>query len=159
MESPATAPAPLWLIPLIVLGFPVVFAGIWSLVCFILAVVSGYRSLVRFRVDVREADVGEELPTPLWAMIGLGSYRGGLLQLRASRAGLTMHVSRLFPFHGTLRVPWEHIALEPGLARVFRGVAGTIVLDGRVRLRLPKEIFAAVSDAHGRFAVRAGASE
>lgn len=154
MEPTAPTPAPPWLIPLVILGFPVVFAGIWSLVCFIMAVVSGYRSLARFRVDLREAEVGEALPTPLWAMLGLASYRGGILRLRASRAGFTLHVSRLFPFHGTLRVPWEHVEFEPELARMFRGVAGTVVLDGRVRLRLPTETFAAVRDAHGRLAVR-----
>lgn len=152
METPA--PAPLWLIPLIVLGFPVVFTAIWSLVCFILATVSGHRSLVRFRVSPAEADVGDALPTPTWAMIGLASYRGGIVRLRSSRFGLTVHVSRLFPFHGTVRVPWEHIALEPEVARGFRGLTGTLVLDARVRLRLPAETFHAVRDAHGRLTGR-----
>src|SRR6187549_27662 len=104
-----TSAAPGWLVPAILLGFPIVFLGIWSFVCAILATVSGYRSLADFRIERAAADEGEELPTPWYAMIGLASYRGRILTLRSSRAGLTLLVLRIFPFHPPIRVPWDRI--------------------------------------------------
>lgn len=95
----------IWLIALIVLGFPVASVGIWSFVCAIPAVGSGYRCLGKFRVERAAADQGEALPTPWYAMIGLARYRGEVLTLRSSRDGLTFASFgssriRRFAFHG-----------------------------------------------------------
>ena len=132
-----------WLIAAIVLEFPVVFVGTWSFVCAIIAVGSGYRSLGKFRVERAAADQGEALPTPLYARIGLARYRGGVLTLRSSRDGLTLHVLRIFPFHPPIRVPWE---------RIQEVASGSMLLDDRVRLRVPEETFDAIREARERHA-------
>jgi len=132
-----------WLIVWIVLGFPVVFVGIWSFVCAIIAVGSGYRSLVKFRVESATADQGEALPTPWYAMIGWASYRGGVLTLRSSHDGLTLRVLRIFPFHPPIRVPWE---------RIREVASGSMLLDDRVRLRVPEKTFDAIREARERHA-------
>lgn len=135
----------LWLIPL--LAFAVMGPAIWCFVCAILATASGYRSLSAFRIDRATADEGEELPAPWWAMMGAVSYRGRMLTLRASPAGLTLRVPRIFPFHGPVRVPWERVQDDGGpSARVFT----SILLDGRVHLRVPEATHAAILDAKSR---------
>lgn len=143
--------APVWLVPAILIGFPVVFVGFWSLISALLAVVSGYRSLLGFRLDGTELEAATPLPTPLYAMIGIVSYRGGILSLAASSLGLTLRVSRLFPFHPPIRVPWARIqeAESGGFLGRLAGVA--LLLDGRVRLRLPETTLTAIRDARARW--------
>ena len=132
-----------WLVASLLLGFPIAFLGIWSFVCAILAAGSGYRSLAEFRIERAAADEGEELPTPWYAMIGWVSYRGGILTLRSSRGGLTLRVPRIFPFHPPIRVPWDRIQEDGGRS---------MLLDGRVRLRVPEETLAAIREAQARHA-------
>ncbi len=132
-----------WLVASLLLGFPIAFLGIWSFVCAILAAGSGYRSLAEFRIERAAADEGEELPTPWYAMIGWVSYRGGILTLRSSRGGLTLRVLRVFPFHPPIRVPWDRIREDGGRS---------ILLDGRVRLRVPEETLTAIREAQAHHA-------
>lgn len=135
----------LWLIP--VLAFAVMGPAIWCFVSAILAYASGYRSLSAFRIDRTAADEGEELPRPWWAMMGAVSYRGGMLRLRASPAGLTLRVPRIFPFHGPVRIPWDRVQDDGGpSSRIFT----SILLDGRVHLRVPEATHAAVLAAKER---------
>ncbi len=148
----STSDLPVWFVPLFVLGFPLAFLGLWSFVCAILATASGYRSLAAFRIDRAEADEGERLESPRLATIGVSSYRGGTLSLRASRGGLTLRVLRIFPFHPPLRIPWERIREVEGDGLPGRRLSGSFLLDGRVRLRLSPETFAAVRDAKARYA-------
>lgn len=132
-----------WLVASLLLGFPIAFLGIWSFVCAILAAGSGYRSLADFRIERAAADEGEELPTPWYAMIGWVSYRGGILTLRSSRGGLTLRIPRVFPFHPPIRVPWDRIQEDGGRS---------MLLDGRVRLRVPEETLTAIREAQARHA-------
>jgi hypothetical protein len=147
-----TSAEPGWLLASILLGFPIMFLGIWSFVCAILAVGSGYRSLADFRIEHAAADEGEKLPTPWYAMIGWVSYRGGLLTLRSSRGGLTLRVPRIFPFHQPIRVPWDRIQEADGGGLLGRLGSGSMLLDGRVRLRVPAETLAAIREAQARHA-------
>jgi hypothetical protein len=147
----STSDLPAWFVPMFVLGFPLAFLGIWSFVCAILAAVSGYRSLAPFRIDRAEADEGERLPTPQLASIGVSSYRGGILSFRANRGGLTLRIPRIFLFHPPIRVPWERIGDAEGGGLLGRRLSGSFLLDGRVRLRVPPETFAAIRDAKARY--------
>ena len=144
-----TSEEPGLLIASILLGFPIAFVAIWSFVCAIIAVGSGYRSLGKFRVGRAAADEGETLPTPWYAMIGWASYRGGVLTLRSSYDGLTLRVLRIFPFHPPIRVPWERIREDTGGLSGRLG-SGSLLLDDRVRLRVPGETFAAIREARAR---------
>lgn len=130
-----------WLVASILVGFPIAFLAIWSFVCAIIATASGYRSLADFRIERAAADEGEMLPTPWYAMIGWASYRGGVLTLRSSHSGLTLRVLRIFPFHPPIRVPWDRV----------REDGGSILLDGRVRLRAPEETLTAIREAQARY--------
>jgi hypothetical protein len=147
----STSDLPAWFVPMLVLGFPLAFLGIWSFVCAILAAVSGYRSLAPFRIDRAKADEGERLRAPRLAMIGWVSYRGGILSFRANRGGLTLRVPRIFLFHPPIRVPWERIQEAEGDGLLGRRLSGSFLLDGRVRLRVPPETFAAIRDAKARY--------
>lgn len=139
---------PVWFVPLLVLGLPIAFVAIWSLVCALIAAMSGYRSLAPFRIDRTAAIEGEMLPTPPIAFIGVSRYRGGILKLYASPGGLALQISRIFVFHPPVRLPWGLIREDavPG----FFGPA--LRLDDRVRLSVSPEIFAAIRDAKARYA-------
>ena len=143
-----TADFPIWLVPVIVLGFPLVFAGFWSAICALLARVSGYRSLNRFAIDAAEAKQGELIAKPVFARIGFVSYRGGILSLRSSRNGLILHVMPLFPFHQPVLVPWQ-LVHEGESGGTGRFALGTFMLDNRVRLRVPSGAFTALQAAKG----------
>ncbi|NJL28130.1 MAG: hypothetical protein HC897_09635 [Thermoanaerobaculia bacterium] len=146
-----TSDLPIWFIPILLLGFPIVFIALWSSISWLIAVTSGYRSLASMRIDAAEVGEGEKLPTPRFAMIGWASYRGGILTLRASSKGLTLRVSPLFPFHKPIRVPWERIQEVAGGGLLFSGAKGSILLDGRVRLRVPEATHAAICAAKARY--------
>ena len=144
----STSELPVWFVPLFVFGFPIAFVAIWSFVCAIIASVSGYRSLAKFRIDPAAANEGELLPSPWRATIGISRYRGRILTLRASPDGLTLRILRIFPFHPPVRVPWERIREDAN-----RGIFGPyMLLDDRVRLGVPAETFAAIHDAKTRYA-------
>jgi len=131
----------------LVLGLPIAFVTIWSLVCALIAKVSGYRSLAKFRIDPAAATEGESLPTSQVAWIGASRYRGGILKLHASASGLALRIPRIFLFHPPVRVPWDRTRedAEPG----FFGPS--MLLDDRVRLRVPAETLAAIRDARARY--------
>ncbi len=141
----------LWLTAAILAGFPFVFAAVWSFVCAILATASGYRSLAAFRIDRAAADEGEMLPAPWYAMIGWVSYRGRILNLRATPGGLTVRILRVFLFHPPIRVPWARIQETDGRGILGRLGAGSILLDDRVRLVVPEGTFAAIRSARARY--------
>lgn len=91
----------------------------------------------------------EALPMPSYAMLGWVSYRGGMLSLAASPAGLSITVAPIFPFHPPILVPWSRISPSDTIGggwgrRVF---GGSIMLDGRVRLRTTLESTAAIERA------------
>ena len=107
----------------------------------LIATLGGYRSLAaKFLIDDTVFSGMDELPTPLYAMIGMSSYRGGLLALRADRTGLALRVSKLFPFHPPIRIPWSHVGRAES----------SVVLDGRVTLRAPGEAMEAIENARAR---------
>ncbi len=140
--NPQPADAQLWLIPFIVVAFTIMFTSIWCFVCILLATVSGYRSLVaKYLIDDQVFAGMEALPTPLYAMIGVTSYRGGLLAIRADRTGLALRVSKFFPFHPPIRIPWSQVGRAES----------SVVLDGRVTLRAPGDALAAIEHARARF--------
>ncbi|HBL27366.1 MAG TPA: hypothetical protein DD490_11080 [Acidobacteria bacterium] len=137
MSSPAD---PVWLLPLILLGFPLAFLSLWSFVCGLLSVLGGYRSLREYRIDRALADAGEKLPTPWYVRVGWVSYRGGILTFRASATGLTVRVLPIFLFHPPLHLPWERLQEN----------VGALLLDSRVRLGVPAATLAAIRDAKAR---------
>ncbi len=136
-----------WLVVVLALGFLIAFVAIWSFVCAIVAAASGYRSLAKFRIDPTAVNEGEMLPSPSHATIGISRYRGKILTLRASPAGLTLRIPRIFPFHPPIRVPWERIREDANPS-----IAGpSLLLDESVRLGVPAETFAAIRDAKTRY--------
>ncbi|HXU30228.1 MAG TPA: hypothetical protein VN851_06605 [Thermoanaerobaculia bacterium] len=143
-----TSESTVWLIAALLLGIPIGFAAIWTSVCALIAAVSGYRSLAKFRIDPTTASEGEKLPTPPVAWIGVSRYRGGILKLHASPGGLALRILRIFLFHPPIRVPWERIRedAEPGNS------GPAVWLDDRVRLHVSPETFTAIRDAKTRYA-------
>jgi len=72
---------------------------------------------------------------------------------RARRCiGLTLRVPRIFPFHQPIRVPWDRIQETDGGGLLGRLGSGSMLLDGRVRLRVPAETLAAIREARVRHA-------
>ena len=99
-------PLPL-LIALAVVGFAVVFAGLWCGVCLILAQVGGWSALAdRYRsaappVGTRHASV--------WGAVGAVEYHGALT-VTVGGEGFHLSVSRLFkPGHADLFIPWAAV--------------------------------------------------
>jgi hypothetical protein len=61
-----------------------------------------------------------------------------------------LRVPRVFLFHPPIRVPWERIRETDAGGFFGRRAAGALLLDGRVRLRVPLEVFAAIREAQAR---------
>jgi hypothetical protein len=145
--DPSSEPSPF--IALIALvAFPVAFVGMWSFTSAILALVSGYRGLLgEFRIDDATAADASRIASPWFAMLGVVSYRGGLLTLASSEGGLVVRVARLFPFHPPICVPWSSVVVhESSNGRGF-GRLGlvTVELAGRSKLRVPVETASAIA--------------
>ncbi len=65
-------------------------------------------------------------------------------------AGLILRVLALFPFHPQLCIPWQRLVEDDG--GVFgRWVLGSLLIDGRVRLRVPMSTLNAIREARARY--------
>ena len=127
----------------------------WSFVCFLLATVSGYRSLAaEFRIEDGAFDGMEPVASPFYAMLGVSSYRGGTMSLRADRIGLGIRVWRLFPFHPAIRIPWDRVGRAEGVQSSWRNrfLGGVMVLNGRSTFRTSEDTMASIEAARSRLA-------
>lgn len=98
----------LLLIPLILLGFVL----IWSGVVYLLAWVSGWRRLAR-HYRCAKAPTGSVFGA-LWAMLGPVSYRG-TLQIQPAPEGLYLSTMVFFRLgHPPLLIPWHAIKRQDG---------------------------------------------
>ena len=108
--QPSEPPAYLWVI--IIVGFPIFFIGMWTFVCFIISMVSGWRGMAaHYRCP--EGLQGTSLSSGWANMVGVASYRG-VLRFEATSQGLIARVSRLFPLHPALLLPWGALRLQIG---------------------------------------------
>lgn len=97
---------PILLVQLVIL-FPIGFALIWGMVCWILAWVSGWQQLAR-HYHSNSLPHGQAL-SGFWAMLGMVSHRG-TLTLQAAPEGLYLSMMLLFRLgHPTLLIPWHAI--------------------------------------------------
>lgn len=135
--QPADPPA--WLPIAILVAFPIVFVGIWSFVCLIISLLSGWGAMsVNYRCP--EGLVGEPLPSGFGNMVGVASYRG-VLRFERIREGLIARVSRLFPSHPPLFFPWGAIQLSAG-GGFF---AGQMQVRDGATFRLNRDAFDAIA--------------
>jgi len=138
-------PAPPWfLLPAILVGFPIVFVAIWSFVCAIIAATAGWGPMAA-RYPSPPGLRGTSLPSGHANRVGIASYRG-VLSFEALPEGLIVRVMRLFPFHPTLLVPWRSLRLTRS-AGLFS--AGTLEVDGGSTFTLNSDAFNAIERALG----------
>ncbi|MCB9779602.1 MAG: hypothetical protein H6742_13645 [Alphaproteobacteria bacterium] len=93
-----------------IVAFPIVFIGMWSLVCVLLGAFSGWQRLAKRYGTDAEAPGNDEG----WCSgrLGLVSYRNTLVPA-ATPAGLDLRTPLMFrPGHPPLCIPWDHIAEE-----------------------------------------------
>lgn len=125
---------------LIALSFPIIFVSFWSFVCLILSVLGGWSGLAR-RFTTTHAQPARA-SSPLGAMLGLVSYRGGVLEVGFAPDGLDLRVMRLFrPGHPPLRIPWEQVVVE-GESKTFLGSWVRLRLGGGPVLRISADLWA-----------------
>lgn len=126
--------------PLFALGivaiFFVAFPVIWSMVCFILGLASGWIGLA--------ALFGTTKATPenirsVSGMVGFVSYRSTLMVGR-SGDDLFLSVFPLFrPGHKPLAIPLSKIVASPGTSMFRRRTK--LDLDGRATVRIPSDVW------------------
>jgi hypothetical protein len=140
-EQRMTSTGQTLLIAVIVIAAPLVFVGFWMGVCWLLALVGGWRALAgRYRVD------GEpRAPTRrTFGMLGLVSYNG-VLDVAASNSGLDLRVMSLFRAgHPPLRIPWTDIRVEGETWSLF-GSQTKVRLGRSIVLRVPTDVWRELS--------------
>lgn len=139
MES--DAPGQGLIVAILVVAFPIMFVGIWSFVCVILAAVSGWRAM-RERYGAPAGLIGAPLASGFSAMVGVASYRG-VLRFEATPQGLIARVMKLFPFHPPLLIPWNALRLTRG-GTFF---AGTMEVLNGATFRLNSDALASIEAA------------
>ena len=99
---------PLWMAPIVAIGFPLVFALWWSTVVWIISRVSGWSALA--------AAYGTDRPLPddhvsfASGRMRWGARYNNSLHLAATAEGLFIDVFTLFrPGHRRLFIPWEEL--------------------------------------------------
>jgi hypothetical protein len=116
----------LLLIASILIGFPIAFVAIWSLVCWLIAWMGGWRRLVSV-YPARGTPVGKRYGG-VYGMMGISSYKG-VLTVVVAPEGLHLSTMSIFrPGHPPLLIPWA--ALRNGEAWPFlwaRAMRYTIV--------------------------------
>ncbi len=136
--------APWFLVPAIVLAFVVMFASMWTGVCALIALASGWRSMAA-RYPCPEGFSGAPLSSGFAIRVGISSYRG-VMSFEAAPQGLIVRVSRLFPFHRALLLPWGAIALTRGGGVFF---AGTMRVYEGADFSLNGDAYASIERAMG----------
>lgn len=106
--EPSQPPAFLWVI--IVVVFPIFFVGMWTFVCLIISSISGWSGMAK-HYRCPEGLQGTPLSSGWANMVGVASYRG-VLHFEATPQGLVARVSRLFPLHPALLIPWGALRLQ-----------------------------------------------
>lgn len=98
------------LIPFIIIGFCIVFVGIWSFVCVLISLTGGWWRLAKYyRID--HEPVGK-WRNGFFAMLGIASYRG-TLNLKICAEGLYLKVNPLFKIaHPPLLIPWHDLRIN-----------------------------------------------
>lgn len=134
---------PAWLVPVIVVGFFVAFAVIWSGVCALLALTSGWRAMAA-RYPLPEGLRGQGLASGWSIRVGLARYNG-VLHFEATPQGLVARVMRLFPFHAPLLLPWSALELRRGGALFY---AGEMRVAGGATFTLNGDAMASIERAH-----------
>ncbi len=99
-------PLPL-LVVLAVIGFTVLFTGIWCFVCFVLAHVGGWSALAaRYRATTPPDGIRHSM---VRGAVGAVEYNGAL-NVSVGAAGLHLSVFRLLKLaHPDLFIPWEAV--------------------------------------------------
>jgi hypothetical protein len=110
---------PLFLIPLIIVGFLLFFVGLWCGISWLLAQASGWSSMAA-RYPCPPGLQGTPLDSGFAVRVGVASYRG-TISFSATPQGLMAEVMALFPFHRPLLIPWSAISLKRGGAIFFAG--------------------------------------
>jgi hypothetical protein len=137
-----TSPVQILLYIGIAIAMPLVFVGFWMGVCWLLALVGGWRTLAaRYRMH------DEQKPTTqsTSGMLGLVSYNG-VLQVGASNIGLDLRVMALFRAgHPPLRIPWTDIRVEDERAGLLGAQTRLRLGPGGPALRLPSRVWQGLS--------------
>lgn len=136
-------PSPPWfLLPAILVGFPVFFVGMWTFVCALIAATAGWGAMAaRYRAPPGFQGAG--LPSGWANRVGVARYRG-VMSFEAAPEGLVVRVSRFFPFHPALLVPWRAISLTRG-GGLFS--AGSMAVEGGSTFSLNGDAFDAIERA------------
>lgn len=121
----------------LVVAMPVVFVGFWMSVCWLLALIGGWRALASpYRVDGEPKGPMRRV----FGMIGLVSYNG-VLDVGASQHGLELRVMSLFRAgHPPLRIPWNAVHVE-GEQSGLLGSHTKVRLGGRTVLRVRTDVW------------------
>jgi hypothetical protein len=137
-----SSPADVMLIVALAIAMPLAFVGFWMGVCWLLALVGGWRGLARrYRVH------GEAKPTTqsTSAMLGVVSYNG-VLQVGASDTGLELRVMSLFRAgHPPLRIPWTDVRDEGEQSGLFGTQTKLRLGPNGTTLRLPSKVWQQLS--------------
>ena len=139
MTSPNEAPS--WILPLILIGFPIVFAALWTFVCFILSIAGGWARLAD-RFAASEPPTGQQF-TWQTGRVGMSNYNS-VLTIHTSPSGLHLAVMVLFRVgHKPLLIPWSEIHGASTWRMFFTEyVTFEIGSPKMAKVRLPKKIFA-----------------
>lgn len=140
-----TSPVQILLIVGLAIAGPLVFVGFWMGVCWLLALLGGWRGLAtRYAVD---RDPNSMMHSTSGMLRGV-SYNH-VLQVGASPSGLELRVMILFRAgHPPLRIPWTDVRVEDERAGLFGSYTKLRLGSNGPTLRLPSEVWQVLSSAH-----------
>lgn len=138
MENPASAPPSPYLIPLILLLFPICFAAMWTFVCFLVSL-GGWRALAaRYKTD---APFAGNILRMRSAVFGWMTNYNGVLQPGANAQGLYLSVLFFFRVaHPPLFIPWEDIGVRQRKRLFSSGIVFTFAKAPSVTLRVSRRL-------------------
>lgn len=126
----------LWLIPVL---FIPAFIGLWCGVCFLIALIGGWRRLAQ-TYSLNASAFNGRTWTMRRARMGISQYKG-VLTLGADQRGLYLAVFALFrPGHAPLYIPWEDIQISESAGFLMRYLDFAFQRHPGVRLSVPQPL-------------------
>jgi hypothetical protein len=126
---------------IIAIGFPISFIVIWSLVCWLIALVGGWERLAqRYRTN-NPPPPGSKKFDHTYGTFGLASYRG-TLNVAVAPDALYLSVMRIFQVgHPPLRIPWSDVRVVGDTFFLWiKGVELALGEPKMTTLRLPHDL-------------------
>ena len=145
LASSTSSPAPLWLIPVLLIGIPLYVISLMTFICFILSRMGGWGRIAA-AFPRRHAPIGRKY-SMCSAVVGFVKYNN-CMTITSSAEGLDIEPWKILIAHKPFFIPWTEIHNpEPNTMFTIKRIRFDVGSPAIGKLNLPERVFAEMPGA------------